>query len=516
MLLHEFLTRSASAFPDKEAVVRGPARVTYATLNENADAIAGLLWQEGIERGDRVCLLIGNSPEYIMAYFGVLKAGGIVVPLNDNNFSRGLIRIFQDCLPRFVITQQKSIGTLVDVISGMPFIQAVLSIAKRDSEPAHVHSISSDLHQGPPKIISFSEIQGGIAPFPCNTSLGADDVALILYTSGTTGHSKGVMLTHRNLVSNAQSIIKYLALTEKDSVMVVLPFYYSYGNSLLTTHIIVGGTMILENSFLFPNKILDRMAAEKVTGFSGVPSTFALFLNRSAIREYHFPNLRYITQAGGAMAANHALELKSLLPKTQIFIMYGQTEATARLSYLEPDVLVRKAGSVGKAIEGVTLSIRKKDGSDSSPGVVGEIVAEGDNIMKGYWENQEETNKVLKYGKLHTGDLAWKDDEGFIYIVGRESEMIKTSGHRISPKEIEEVILEIPNVYEVAVKGIKDNLLGEAVVAYVVVSNASNIEKDEILKHCKKNLPIYMIPKAIYFVDQLPKTDSGKIKKNEL
>jgi len=358
----------------------------------------------------------------------------------------------------------------------------------------------------------LTESKGKVAP----CSAQEQDLAMICYTSGTTGSPKGVMLTHRNLVANAESIVKYLRLTSDDKMMVVLPFYYSYGNSLLTTHAKVGGTLDIGRNFIYPNMVLDLMLREGVTGFAGVPSTFAILLNRSAIRKYAFPMLRYLTQAGGAMSPRSAEELHRILPGTDIFIMYGQTEASARLTYLAPADFRRKAGSIGKPIPGVRITIRGEDSTPCAPREVGEIVAEGDNVMKGYWGDVEGTSRVLRSDGLHTGDMAWMDEEGYIYIVGRQSEFIKSGGHRIGAKEIEEAILELPTVHEVAVVGEEDEILGESITAYVVAKERSGIDPHAIQRCCRDRLPVYMVPRKVVFMDELPKTISGKIRKNEL
>ncbi len=322
------------------------------------------------------------------------------------------------------------------------------------------------------------------------------------------------MLSHDNFVSNAKSIIKYLHLNSDDRIMVVLPFYYSYGKSLLNTHIAVGGTLVLENSFMYPNVVLDKMVDEDITGFAGVPSTFALLLNRSNIRNYIFHKLKYVTQAGGPMSPKHAVELSKVLPNTQIYIMYGQTEATARITYLPPQDLFRKIGSIGKPIPGVEVELIKNTGIPAGVDEEGEIVVKGENVMVGYWNNPEETKKVLKKDRLYTGDIAKRDNEGYLYIVGRRSDMIKSGAHRVSPKEIEEVILEMHEVHEVAVVGIKDEILGEAIKAIVVLKDGLEVDAKKVQKHCQIKLAPFKIPKEVVFVDELPKTSSGKVQRH--
>jgi long-chain acyl-CoA synthetase len=364
--------------------------------------------------------------------------------------------------------------------------------------------------------VSYHDITNNHAAQCRYPEVSPSDVSTIIYTSGTTGDPKGVMLSHDNLGSNADSIINYLHITENDSVMVILPFCYSYGKSLLTTHLLAGGKLVLENSFVYPDLVLKKMIDEEVTGFAGVPSTFAILLHRSAIREYRFPNLRYVTQAGGPMPPQHARELMGVLPGISVYIMYGQTEAAPRLTYLHPRDLIRKAGSIGKAIPGVTIELIKEGGEPAQTGEEGEIVASGRNIMVGYWNNPTETSKVLRGGRLFTGDAAKMDDEGYLYIVGRKSDMIKSGAHRISPKEIEEVILELPAVHEVAVIGISDEILGELIKAFIVLKGGHTSNTKQIQRHCQARLAHFKIPKEVIFVTELPKTNAGKVRRHLL
>jgi acyl-CoA synthetase (AMP-forming)/AMP-acid ligase II len=264
---------------------------------------------------------------------------------------------------------------------------------------------------------------------------------------------------------------------------------------------------------MYPNTVFDKMIEEGVTGFAGVPSTFAIMLNRSNIRNYRFPGLRYVTQAGGAMSPQYARELSRILPNTQVYIMYGQTEATARLTYLEPEGLLERSGSIGKAIPGVEIDIITEGGVPASNGQEGEIVAKGKNIMAGYWNDPEQTNKVLKEGRLHTGDIARRDEDGYLYIVGRRSDMIKSGAHRISPKEIEEVILEMDEVHEVGVVGIPDEILGEAIRAVIVLKDGFESDAKKVQRYCQTKLASFKIPKEVVFARELPKTSSGKIRK---
>jgi acyl-CoA synthetase (AMP-forming)/AMP-acid ligase II len=258
------------------------------------------------------------------------------------------------------------------------------------------------------------------------------------------------------------------------------------------------------------------MEAEEVTGFSGVPSTFAILLHRSDLARRELPSLRYVTQAGGGMPVPHIRKLMAALPGTEVFVMYGATEAGARLSYLPPDELPGKLGSIGIPIPGVELTVRRPDGQEAATGEIGEIVARGENIMEGYWGDEEATREVLDEDGFHTGDLGRRDEDGYLWLAGRSREMIKSGAHRISPREIEEVLLELPEIEEAAVVGRSDEFLGEAVVAHVTLFPGASAEPDALRGLCRGRLPDHKIPAEIRVRRSMPRTPSGKIDKKAL
>jgi long-chain acyl-CoA synthetase len=509
-MLHSYLSETALRTPDKIAVVQGNRRITYGEMDKRIFQLSSFLLGK-IKPGDRVGILSENSPEYIIAYFGIQKAGGISVDINPQYSVHEIRKILNSCSAEMVFAENKLFKVVSDVLVETPFLKTVVLLNFQDKQESQLlnlmERISSHI-----KCTSLTEILNNITHSAVFPEIAGEDIASIVYTSGTTGEPKGIMLSHDNFISNAKSIMQYLHLTGNDKVMVVLPFCYSYGKSLLTTHIIAGGTLVLENSFMYPNVVLDKMVEEDVTGFAGVPSTFAILLNRSNIHNYRFPKLRYVTQAGGPMSPKHARELSYVLPDTHIYIMYGQTEATARLTYLEPHDLLRKPGSIGKSIPGVKIKLIKDNGTPAEKDEEGEIVVGGENVMAGYWNNPEESEKVLRGNKLFTGDIAKMDEDGYFYIVGRRSDMIKSGAHRISPKEIEEVILEMQEVHEVCVVSIEDVILGEAIRAVVVLKPGYVVDAKKIQRHCHTKLASFKIPKEVVFVDDLPKTNSGKVR----
>ncbi|MDH4027604.1 MAG: AMP-binding protein [Nitrospirota bacterium] len=513
-MLFKYLSDWADTHTDKILVTQGSRTVTYGEVARSVMQIATFFLKQGVRPGDRICIVLDNSPEYISSYIGVHRAGGIAVAVCPQYSPFEFRKIFNDCLPSAVIVDKKYVKHVLDAVSEGTSIQAIIIMEDSDVQSSSAaRSGITSRHSN----IRFYSVRDVINTPDCKIEYpvcNEKDVASIIYTSGTTGEPKGVMLSNENLMINARSIIEYLQLTEKDRIMGILPFYYSYGTSLLTTHIIAGGSIVLENSFMYPNQVLDRMFAESVTGFAGVPSTFAILLNRSNIRKYTFPSLRYITQAGGAMSPLHAKEISEILPGADIFIMYGQTEATARLTYLEPRDFHYRPWSIGKAIPGVDIELIKEDGTIAKTGEVGEIVARGGNIMVGYWNRPEETDKVLKDGRLYTGDLAVRDEEGFLKIISRRSDIIKSGAHRINPREIEEVILELPEVHEVAVAGKDDAILGMVIKACIVLKDGQGLDARKVQRHCHNKLAPFKLPKEVVFVDELPKTGTGKIRRH--
>jgi len=489
-LVHSFLERTAHDRPDAPAVLHGAEQATYLDVERGANRIAHRLLAAGVHPGDRVGLLADNSRRYVEAFFGVLKAGGIVVPLNTAAESTLLGALLHDCEARALLVDsgRADLGARSCVAATLDPVRAVLPL-----EPA------GEGEAAPPKVARSGQ-----------------DRAAIVYTSGSTGRPKGAVLRHANIVANANSIVSYLGLGPADRMLVVLPFFYVYGQSLLVTHVAAGASLAIENRFLFPSVVVDSLARSEATGFAGVPSTFAILLHKTDFAQRSFPALRYVTQAGGAMAPALTQRLIEALPGKQIFVMYGATEASARLSFLPPDQLASHLGSIGRAIPGVELRVLREDGSEAAVGEVGEIVARGPNIMEGYWGDPEETLRVLDEAGYHTGDLARRDDSGFLWIVGRKRDMIKAGAHRISPKEIEEALLEHPGLLEVAVIGVPDEILGEAIEAHVVLRPDASTDARQLEAFVRERLPAYKTPRRFIVHAELPKSAAGKILKDVL
>jgi len=485
--------------PDAEVLVAGERRLSYGQLWDMVCAVTGCLREHDLAPGTRVGILLDNSPEYIAAYYGTLAAGGVAVGLNSHAKARDVLNWLRHCEAAWLIVSTRH-AALEDIRQQLGHRLRLIVVGERQAATERELGWSEVMtRRGEPLL----------APDP-------DAVAAIVYTSGTTGDPKGVTLSHRNLASNVRAIIDYLRLRSDDRVLHLLPFYYSYGNSVLHTHLAAGACLVLEDGLVYPHRVLSRMVAERVTGFSGVPSTFALLLSRTRLADYDLSRLRYVTQAGGAMAPALVARVREALPHVELFVMYGQTEATARISYLPPSMLDSKPGSVGIPLPGTEIAIRSADGEPVAVGDSGEIWVRGPHVMQGYWGNPAATAQVLVDGWLRTGDLGHIDADGFLYIDGRASDMIKTGAHRVSPMEIEEVVAELVGVAEVAAVGVPDEVMGQLIKVVVVPMPGYALEARDVLAHCRQYLPLYKIPKYVEFADELPRTASGKVQRFRL
>jgi long-chain acyl-CoA synthetase len=505
MLVHQFLSRSASTAPNSVAVIDQTGSISYSALDKRANRIANALMARGVCAGDRVLLALENSVDWVACYFGILKAGAVVVPVAPGSKSDRLPHVVRDCSPSACVVDSATVPGLSTALAGLPVATLVRQVG---SGPA-LTELAGPASALEDAVDAASDVDPAV-------SRGDRDLAAIIYTSGSTGRPRGVMLSHLNIRSNTESIVEYLRLSPTDRMMVVLPFYYVYGLSLLHTHVFVGGSLILENRFAFPNIVLRAIEAHEVTGLAGVPSTFAILLHRSSLNRMSFPALRYVTQAGGAMPQALIREWQRALPDVPLIVMYGATEASARLTYLEPVELSRRPGSIGRAISGVTLHVVREDGAFAQPGEVGELVASGPNIMVGYWNRPDESSAAFGPWGYRTGDLARTDEDGFLYLVGRKQDMMKVGAHRVGAAEIEEVLHEHPAVHQAAVVAAADDILGEVPVAFTTARDNCTIEPRDVILFCRQRLPDHKVPSRVLVVEDLPRTEAGKIDKNVL
>lgn len=488
------IASTAQAYPDNIAITDGDVSVTYAALWKRALAFASFLRRRGLQPGDRVALILENSWEYAVAFYGILRARGIAVPLNAAAKARDHGAWIRHAEARWVVGREGN-AEWTTLLREMPSGIQTLSCSGAGSAFELACQTAADRLTDP---------------------IESSTPACIVYTSGTTGTPKGVLLSHGNLTSNTSAIIQYLRLTPADSIVTILPFYYAYGSSVLHSHLCVGGRLILERGLAFPHLIMQRIADERATGFSGVPSTFALLMARVNLSAYALDALRYVTQAGGPMAPALASRLAAALPDKQIFLMYGQTEATSRITYLPPERLSTKPGSVGIPVSGVEVQCRTESGEVCAPGENGHVWVRGPNVMLGYWRNPEITAASLVDGWLSTGDIGHLDEEGYLFLSGRRSDIIKVGAHRVHPKDVEEVISELPGVMEAVVTGSEDEILGEVIHAYVIPAEGEELSAQQVKRHCLARLASYKVPKEVHFVSSLPRTASGKVKRSAL
>lgn len=433
--------------------------------------------------GKEIILISENSVFFLVSYFAIMKSGNQGMLIETKITDMELDDLMRRCSPAAI------------------FIQDKLK-RKIDKYPGRTIVTEKELEE-------FDRATETALP-----KTNDDDVCDIIFTSGSSGTKKGVMLSHRNIRANTESIIEYLKLTENDRQMVVLPFYYCFGASLLHTHLRVGGSVAFDTS-PFLGGAVRAIDKYECTGISGVPATYQILISKTDFLKQEMPSLTYMTQAGGKLENKFIKQIAENFPNKKFIVMYGATEATARLSYLPPELLQKKLGSIGKGIPGVRLEVHDQCDKPIKPGEVGEIAAKGGNIMVGYYKDREGTAVALRNGWYYTGDLATVDEDGFIFVVGRSKDILKSAGYRISPYEIEQLICTNEKVAACAVVGLPDDLMGEAVTAVIELCPGQN--QDEVLKEvqelCKKKLPSYKLPRKIVFVDQFPLNSSTKIDK---
>lgn len=512
MQLESFLERSAARLPEKTALVCGERRLTYRELDVEANRLAHALVESGVGRGDRVAIFLDNSVGAVVSVFAVLKAGGVFMPVNPTTKTDKLTYILNNSRAKALIGLGRKLRSLGEVWEATPHLAVVVGVG---AAPAEADDARKRFETYEERVAEWS--RRSTAPEKRCIDV---DLAALIYTSGSTGNPKGVMLTHLNMVSAATSITTYLEMRESDVVVNVLPVSFDYGLYQVLMTFKVGGTLILEKSFAYPHAVLELMAREKVTGFPIVP-TIAAILLQTDVSGYDLSALRYLTNTAAALPTEHIQRLRRVFPQATLFSMYGLTECK-RVSYLPPDQLDVRPDSVGRGMPNEEVYVVDDEGNRVGPHVTGELVVRGSNVMKGYWELPEETAKRLKPGPLpcemvlHTGDLFYADEEGYLYFVGRKDDIIKSRGEKVSPKEVENVLHAHPAVVEAAVIGVPDPLLGQAVKALVVLKPESSVTEKELLRHCAGRLEDFMVPKQLEIRESLPKTGNGKINKRLL
>lgn len=475
------LERQARQNGDRTCLIEGESSLTFAEADLEAERFARFLRERGVSPGERVALLLGNSRHYVAAFHGTLKAGAVAVPLNPVG-PAGWAEIADRCSPALLITEERLLAASASVLSGRL--------------PCEI-----------PDLATFD-------PDPRPDGRKADDPAVVLFTSGSTGRPKGVVLTHRNVVANTLGVLDYLRLTSDDLGLAVLPFHYVYGQSVLETHLWAGAALAIENRAGYPQVVLREVMRLGVTGLSGVPSTFMLLLRKGDFEGFAAPRLRYLTCAGGHLPSLYVNRLRDRIPHAKLFLMYGATEAAGRISYLPPEQLEHKRNSIGIPIQGVEMRVMA-GGGPVPTNQEGEIEARGETFSPGYWPLTDPEDRLPADGWYRTGDLGLQDEDGYFFLTGRASDLIKIAGHRVSGAEIERALYNTGLVQECAVVGRPDEVLGERAEAWVVPVRP-DVGAGEILDRLAHHLPPFKRPSRLHLCDALAKSASGKILKNAL
>lgn len=508
-LLHDYLIHSARENGSRVALVCGDRRLTYAEIESQSNALARHLVDAGVERGDRIMIFGHNTVETVVSFWATLKANATVCIINPQTKGAKLSYLLDDCRPTAFISESFLQTEFEEPVRDSKFLRRVI-----------VSGAVGDKLTELPHAVRWEKAVAGRDSAPPRRCIDID-LAAIIYTSGSTGDPKGVMLTHRNMMTACASIVSYLALRDDEVILNVLPLAFDYGLYQMIMAFHVGARLVLERSFAFPAQILRRIAEEHVTGFPGVPTIFATLLGIDSLKSHDFSSIRYVTNTGAALPDKQLLRLQDQFSGARIYSMYGLTECK-RCTYLPPEDLRRKPSSVGIAIPNTEMWIVDENGQRVGSGTIGQLVIRGATVMKGYWGKPEATSKRLKPGPLpgemvlYTGDQCWLDDEGYLYFVSRGDDIIKSRGEKVAPKEVENALLDISGVREAAVIGVPDDVLGEAVKAYVVIDQRLSLNEKLIQKECQSRLESFMVPKYIAIVTDLPRTDTGKINKRAI
>ena len=508
MLLHEQFGQSVTRAPNATALVTTTAKHTYADVDARSNEIAAWLQSRGVVRGDRVIIYLDNSAEFVGSWYAALKCGAVAVPVNASTKADKLRYLLNDSQARAFIGHAPFANHFLPPLEQSPWVEACLIVG-------------DDLRVAvtDPRCLRYSEMDRSLTLK--NPGLIDQDLAAIIYTSGSTGEPKGVMLSHLNMVSAARSVSTYLGYRASDIILCGLPLTFDYGLYQVLMAFLVGASVVVEQGLAFPARIIEVMRTNEVTVLPGVPTVFSMLLGHAGLREKVPDTLRMITNTAAALPPSHIEVLRAAFPRATLFSMYGLTECK-RVTYLPPDQLDIRPGSVGRGMPNEEVWLEDDDGNRLPNGSTGELIVRGSNVMRGYWRKPEATAKRLKPGAipaenvLRTGDIFRTDSEGYLYFVARKDDIIKSRGEKVSPKEVEGVLYALDGVLEVAVIGVPDDLLGQAIKAFIVLRAGATYTEREVIRHCLSKLESFMAPKFVVFVDSLPKTNTGKISKTGL
>ena len=509
-LIWHLLRNSARRSPHKEALIHGEQRLTYDEVARRVSGLATSLRSVGMKRGERVGIYLEASVAQVVSIFGVSQAEGVYVPISAVLHSAQVMHIAHDCEMKGLITSSSKLNSLATVLPQIPSLEFLIITDKEDIPDVGL------------RVYRLDDLCAMESPTRWDERAIEKDLAAILYTSGSTGKPKGVMLSHANVVAGSRIVSTYLGITETERILAVLPFSFDAGMNQLMTAFEKGGTLVLIN-FIFAREIVNVLLKERVTGLAGVPTLWSLLAQpNSTLNKQPLTHLRYITNTGGAMPQSVLSTLRQILPDTKVFLMYGLTEAF-RSTYLPSEELDRRPTSMGKAIPDTEILVLNERGELCKPGEPGELVHRGPTVSLGYWNRPEDTARVLRPNPLlppemgdcekvcYSGDVVKMDEDGFLYFIGRRDTMIKSSGFRISPTEVEEVLFQTGKLRGAAVIGIPDEVLGQVIKAFVVPRDGEVLNADTLLELCAEKMPRFMLPKSVEVLSDLPKTSSGKV-----
>ena len=509
-LLHDYLSASARRLGDKVAIVCDGQRATFAEIDRRADEMAAFFERQGVGRGDRILIFADNTIHTVIAFWAVQRANAVVSVVSPLTKSHKLAYLLNDCRAVGLVTEAHLARTFQRAAKVAPHLR--LTVVDGEMDAAELLAL--------PQGTRFADARIPGAPAPARRCIESD-LCAIIYTSGSTGDPKGVMHTQRSMLTAATSVSTYLEMVEDDVVLCALPLSFDYGLYQVIMSARVGARVVLARSFAYPAQVLALMAQEQVTGFPGVPTIFAMLADMESARSADWSHIRFVTNTAAALHEKQIRAVQRMFPGARIYSMYGLTECQ-RCTYLPPEDLDRKPTSVGVAIPNTELWIIDEAGQPLPPGQVGQLVIRGPTLMRGYWEKPESTAKRLQPGPwpgelvLHTGDLCRMDQDGYLYFVGRTDDIIKSRGEKVAPKEVEGALMSISGVREAAVIGVADEVLGEAIHAFVVLEDGASLTPTQIQRECQSRLESFKVPKTVILVGELPKTTSGKISKLEL
>ena len=509
MLLHQWFERHAREKPDHVALVCETGRYGYAEIDRQARALAITLQAAGLQRGDRVAIYLENCVEAVVSIFAVLKAGGVFMPVNPQVKADKLAYLLKDSEAHTLIAHGTFTDTVGRALDGVSTLRALIMTQPPTTRVAGM------------AVLPFSAALADAGRELAIPATIDQDLASIIYTSGSTGDAKGVMVTHLNMVTAATSISTYLGLRADDIILNVLPIAFDYGLYQILMSSRVGATVVLQRSLAFPVKVLETLVREKVTVLPGVPTVFTMLLNLGSFKNYDLSTLRLVTNTAAALSEAQIRDIRASFPSATLFSMYGLTECK-RVTYLPPDQLDVRPMSVGRGMPNEEVWLVDADGRRLPNGSTGELVVRGSHVMRGYWRKPQQTAERLKPGELpgemylYTGDIFRTDAEGYLYFVARKDDIIKSRGEKVSPREVENALHKLDGVLEAAVIGVADEVLGEAVKAFVVLKQGYAWSERDVIKHCLAHMESFMAPKQVVFMDALPRTDTGKITKRGL